>query len=92
MHTALPWVVEAGSEIFSIQGRRRLLVAQVHETAMLKDEPDHREADGAFIVRAVNAHDEMLDALQAVLAWYSEDEPKVNPWPKVHSAIAKATA
>jgi len=92
-HTPVPWTYEAGSEIISVQGTRRLLVAQVLETAMLKDEPDHREADAAFIVRACNAHEELLEALNRLttFAVRQDHAPVCEDIAFALAAIAKAT-
>ena len=65
-HTALPWHTNLRShpsdQVFSDD----LIVADCKWT---NHTPDVREANSEFIVRACNAHDELVAALQNILTW-----------------------
>lgn len=86
-HTPTPWTV-AGDWIKSTDGTRvaDFCLGSGHET--------EAEANTAFAVRAVNCHDELLEACQAAFAELAND-PKWNVsflrLDVLRAAIAKAT-
>ena len=59
-HTPTPWKVEPDG--FHIQGNAREGIAQIYGF----DKPT-REANAAYIVLAVNSHQELLEALKGIL-------------------------
>ena len=68
-HTPTPWhVVTIDGSIGSIEAEDGSPVAQAQPRGTLRH-PDHaeRRANADFIVRAVNCHDDLVDALEAFL-------------------------
>ena len=67
-HTPLPWANESGLRISAPGHRVGGFVALVATLEHRKGEtPAEQRANGAFIVRACNAHDELLAALKVAL-------------------------
>lgn len=62
-----------------------------------QEDDDTREANAELIVRAVNAHDELVEALRAVAQWLDTENTAIDANGasainrKVHAALAKAT-
>jgi hypothetical protein len=88
-HTPTPWEVYSGREILAIRQK---------DMGVIVDLPTTRQAteDAAFIVRAVNSHEELLVTLkEAVMAIDNEiaDRPMGNTkLPEIRAALARALA
>ena len=71
-HTPTPWKAEKGRTVMHVTGQH-FVVCQISTTGYRGDTPEDKrmyaeraEANAAFIVRAVNAHDELVAALEDV--------------------------
>lgn len=67
-HTALPWAVQSGA-IWAgpiVDGWRRIPIAKADREYGNGTQPVERDENLALIVRAVNAHDELVNALTEV--------------------------
>lgn len=90
-HAPLPWTFDELPEWGEIYDANGGLIATVNETA------EEIKADAEFIVRAVNCHDELLEALQLFLQGATRIDYDENSWVFVEAvdaaraAIAKAT-
>lgn len=90
-HTPTPWKCAArpgpcGTHLLCIASANDLLIADIWGGS---------EANAAFIVRAVNAHDELVAALRGVLVWADRYRPPLSPdsiemLERVRAALAKA--
>lgn len=90
-HTATPWTVAAGSETLII-GDRIPCIAETHNNDAVEN--------AHFIVRACNAHDDLVAAVKAFLD-YDEDDGEdgiqmmvdyADALKKAKAAFEKATA
>ena len=67
-HSPLPWIYEvfpAGTTIWTDEKGRSREICKVTPRGEMRD--SEGEANAAFIVRAVNSHDDLLNALKAVV-------------------------
>ena len=62
-HTALPWSFEAEGADYAVRGANGELL--ILDTCYYPSAPFPEDA--AFIVRAVNSHDDLVEALEAVV-------------------------
>lgn len=75
MHTPLPWNRGYGNYIYqgahpAPQGQQRL-IAVCEPTTQTKEDWDEVFANAALIVRAVNCHAEMLEALKGLTGFFN---------------------
>ena len=77
-HTPTPWKAEKGRTVMHVTGQH-FGVCQISTTGYRGDTPEDKrmyaeraEANAAFIVRAVNAHDELVAALEDVRAYAAD--------------------
>ncbi|WP_442577841.1 hypothetical protein ACSBOB_20050 [Mesorhizobium sp. ASY16-5R] len=108
-HTPTPWAVVENDGAYMKQAdnakyRIEAQNPQEHVVALIvSDLPDDvlpAEANAAFIVRACNAHDQLVEALKQVMGWISNWSPNFETdeeWqtvakPQILAAIAKAEA
>ena len=99
-HTPTPWTVYDAADAYypGIDAARRTVVvfgSADEECGVRGDTPEEAEANARFIVRAVNSHDEMLEALTLARTFMVDFEglPETdahNPLRIVDAAIAKA--
>lgn len=85
-HTATPWAHRNG-RIFAAD-RENLTIANVARAA----DGDYSSANGEFIIKACNAHDELVKALQRaadLLARYPKHD---DAWKECRAALAKVNA
>jgi len=94
-HTPTPWTIELPEEPYSDieikSGRRRVLKLWLDD-APVNDFNDEQRANAKLIVKAVNLHAEMLEALKAMQ--YDDDGTPI-VWIRksvVEAIIAKAEA
>lgn len=69
-HTPTPWIVSGGRE----EDGRMVKIGTGEKgwlgvAAAFGDTPEEAEANAAFIVKAVNAHDDLIHALKMAIAW-----------------------
>jgi len=88
-HTATPWVYPTGSVTV------RTKVGSIHLCNMSNGVPlKEQEANAEFIVRAVNAHDELVKAIKDLLYLFDignmEDEPDEPEQVRAKKVLAKA--
>jgi hypothetical protein len=68
------------------------VVADLDEPAVILTESSRREI-GRYIVRAVNAHEALVAACRAMLAWGDQEcFPMGGPWAQLEAALALALA
>ena len=98
-HTPTPWRVDRRAATRVIAGDDETMAS----TAASSTSRDSWEANATFIVRAVNAHDDLVKALQAhddYMSGQFRDDPTslaLHPlaaenWKRVRSALSKAGA
>jgi hypothetical protein len=76
-HTPTPWQVDSGDElaIQSVEGGAQIATVLGPDDFLCRDDDDDEvfeeecEANAAFIVRACNAHDDLVAALKSALAY-----------------------
>lgn len=91
-HTPTPWYAK-GFAIFSKEcDELATLNCGYHEKGI--GQGMYQEANAAFIVRAVNAHEELLGELISLVAWVEEDPERAESLARqlnnARAAIAKA--
>jgi len=98
-HTPTPWIVSehraTGENTLIRRASKRALVLASTSDCLINDGEDETNAD--FIVRACNAHDELLEAVKNSLKYFNKHEVRRHVWgakaAKVcQQAIAKAEA
>lgn len=90
-HTATPWKI-AGASGTAVYGATGNMVAAIYG-----DDPQCRAdermiANAAFIVRACNAHDDLVKALQGLIRAGHSLNASSHEWNAAHAALAKAGA
>lgn len=78
MHTPTPWIVDYNGQSLEIAANPNESIAMVHNTDGPDDEicqgvPDLSMANAQFIVRACNAHDQLLEACKMALVQIRQD-------------------
>jgi hypothetical protein len=94
-YTPTPWLISRRSSTAIETGQGMLIASTGGYSDTGRDSEDiHDEqtANAALIVRAVNSHAELLEALETLVRFYREnDAAQVIPeWEKARAAIAKA--
>ena len=86
-HTPLPWIRE-GRTIYALneQGTNRFYCHVQPGGGPGMDSMEVQEANAALIVRAVNGHEELVEALEEILTYASLD----NIRQKAEKALARA--
>lgn len=72
-HTKVPWVRLYGTEIRPTIKPDETLIAEVLGADRRFEEEDVNDecvANAEFIVRAVNCHDQLVEALQSLVFWF----------------------
>lgn len=88
-HSPLPWEVPDGGI------RPAIFAEDGSHVASMSDTGDEAEANAALIVRAVNAHDELVAALRDLTNAYPEsddDNSEANLWARYGSEFASAVS
>jgi hypothetical protein len=90
-HTPLPWKAD-GPEVFALDadGNFNCHVATAWSFPYLGPGPDEAVANAAMIVRAVNAHADLLGACEAFLECPPRDRHDLHLEEIVRAALAKA--
>lgn len=65
-HTPTPWAIVDSTEIISTDEAAREEFGVIADTNLMGPKTEQQAADTDFIVRCVNAHDELVAALEAV--------------------------
>lgn len=97
-HTSTPW--HLGSDKLTVFADCGQIIREPATGKFLQAPVDVEMANAAFIVRACNSHDELVEALKQVMGWISNWSPNFETdedWqtvakPQILSAIAKAEA
>jgi hypothetical protein len=98
-HTKTPWKIagavhiyspgEGGGNVCSMSDPRVSTVVGYTDVALDSKDADEAYANAAFIVRCVNAHDDLVKALEAALATHGDQYS----WgPIARDALAKAAS
>jgi hypothetical protein len=77
-HTTLPWVVDGKFSDYVGHLHVTSVPANVFVAEVIASDAE-AEANAAFIVLAVNHHDELVEVLRAALAWH-ECETAPDEW------------
>lgn len=90
-HTRTPWRTDPDycNDIQTSDGKLTIASIWHEEGGPWLPPLEEAEANAAFIVRACNAHDDMLSALRDV-AEYLGDEPVAPSYPSAHHAATVA--
>ncbi len=99
-HTATPWQLEERETDFVLQDADGEFINYLTKSRHIDDLIDEEaEANAAFIVRACNAHDQLvkatrecLDQLEHEAKWGSNSEPLQDAINSARRALAKAEA
>ena len=93
-HTPTPWKVSGNqiqSEKLNNYGNWILLEMPLRKEPTMQDMTEEDKANAEFIVHAVNAHDELVEACKLALDVLSYDEPRSTKTETIlKNAIAKA--
>lgn len=106
-HTPVPWHIEEDGDALWIHDALNATIADVPPSMVMMDGGDYEltdedRANAEFIVRACNAHDDLLAACEQALAYFAviEKANRGKTWPAhsekvnadiMRAAIAKAT-
>lgn len=71
-HTPLPWSIERGAWVSGLHAHRRAIIATCSDDGAVP--PLAQEANAALIVKAVNSHDRLIQALQFVVDGYDNQD------------------
>jgi len=93
-HTATPWVCHSGM-VWKLDkswpGTHDIPIAKMDRDTS-STQPTERDANAEFIVRACNAHDELVEAATLVLVDLQHGQIHIANQLKLSQAIAKAEA
>lgn len=71
-HTPTPYFTD-GKRIWKDCGAYKSAIADVHQSGTPEDAKSIQESNAAFIVRACNAHDELVEALEKLMHHIDND-------------------
>lgn len=96
-HTPTPWYTGEGKAARIVYAQHGFAVADATIYHARIEPVMEAEENAAFIVRACNAHDDLVAALQAAVARVeianAEGDPIMSAWlPDARAALAKAVA
>lgn len=94
-HSKTPWfITQSRSGLYIAKDGGGIVACAIDSYCTSLDEA---QADAAFIVQCVNAHDELVEALTEVMSWIRNWDPNFSEddeWPatkaKVRAALEKA--
>ncbi len=89
-HSPLPWSLDIEGDDYSVRDARTITL--INDTSYYPSAPDREDA--AFIVKAVNMHQELVAALRLALPWVSPplDDRDMSASGVAHRAIVAALA
>lgn len=96
-HTPTPWVVNPPmtAKVTIPRSVHHLLyqepISHLNEICVMKDGSFESDANAAFIVKACNAHDELVAAMTETLSWLSSypGEGALKAYNQARAALAK---